>query len=65
MCEVVRDVAGDLAENVTLVSCIESSTFYIIINNNLWMQIDVFTNPKTNNVSKCYRINYRSMDRYC
>ncbi|KAI9327813.1 hypothetical protein DFJ73DRAFT_782753 [Zopfochytrium polystomum] len=43
MFEVVRDVAGDLVEDVTL--------------------IDTFANKKTNRVSKCFRINYRSMDR--
>ncbi|KAJ1537268.1 hypothetical protein HK405_014746, partial [Cladochytrium tenue] len=43
MFEIVRDVAGDLVEDVSL--------------------IDVFTNKKTGRTSKCYRINYRSMDR--
>jgi phenylalanyl-tRNA synthetase alpha chain len=43
MYEIVREVAGDLAENVKIV--------------------DEFKNPKTNRTSKCYRINYRSMDR--
>ncbi|WRT65730.1 phenylalanine-tRNA ligase [Kwoniella shivajii] len=42
-CEIVRDVAGDLIESVTL--------------------IDDFTHPKTNRQSKCYRLNYRHMDR--
>ncbi|WWC96885.1 phenylalanine-tRNA ligase [Kwoniella sp. B9012] len=42
-CEIVRDVAGDLIESVTL--------------------IDEFTHPKTNRKSKCYRLNYRHMDR--
>ena len=28
------------------------------------IQIDSFTHPKTNRSSKCYRINYCSMDRY-
>lgn len=41
--EVIRDVAGDIAETVEL--------------------IDVFTHPKTNRTSHCYRIVYRSMDR--
>ncbi|KAJ3172869.1 hypothetical protein HK101_011088 [Irineochytrium annulatum] len=43
MYELVRDVAGDLVEDVAL--------------------IDAFVHPKTKRVSKCYRINYRSMDR--
>ncbi|ORY39403.1 phenylalanyl-tRNA synthetase [Rhizoclosmatium globosum] len=43
MFEVVRDMAGDLAEDVAL--------------------IDTFKNPKTGRTSKCFRINYRSMDR--
>jgi phenylalanyl-tRNA synthetase alpha chain len=41
--ELVRDIAGDLVENVKIV--------------------DQFVHPKTNKTSKCYRINYRSMDR--
>ncbi|RKO91299.1 hypothetical protein BDK51DRAFT_21218, partial [Blyttiomyces helicus] len=41
--EVVREVAGDLAESVAL--------------------IDEFRHPKTHKTSRCYRINYRSMDR--
>ncbi|KAF9818617.1 hypothetical protein IEO21_02597 [Rhodonia placenta] len=41
--DLVRDVVGDLAEDVKL--------------------IDNFTHPKTNRTSRCYRINYRSMDR--
>ncbi|KAJ3011163.1 hypothetical protein HKX48_006987 [Thoreauomyces humboldtii] len=43
--EVVRDVAGDLAEDVKL--------------------IDQFQHPKTNRTSRCFRINYRFMDRNC
>lgn len=27
------------------------------------LQIDEFTHPKTGRVSRCYRFNYRSMDR--
>ena len=41
--QVVRDVAGDLVESVTLV--------------------DQFTHPKTGKTSKCFRIQYRSMER--
>lgn len=41
--EVIRDVAGDLTENVAL--------------------IDDFVHPKSGRHSKCFRINYRSMDR--
>ncbi|KAJ3182129.1 hypothetical protein HDU85_003171 [Gaertneriomyces sp. JEL0708] len=41
--EVVRDVAGDVAEDVKL--------------------IDKFVHPKTGRVSRCFRINYRAMDR--
>ncbi|RLN95203.1 hypothetical protein BBJ28_00005097 [Nothophytophthora sp. Chile5] len=43
LCEVVRDVAGDMVEQVAVV--------------------DEFTHPKTQRVSKCYRITYRHMDR--
>ncbi|KAH9857096.1 phenylalanyl-tRNA synthetase [Lenzites betulinus] len=42
-CDLVRDHAGDLVQDVVL--------------------IDSFTHPKTNRSSKCYRINYCSMDR--
>ncbi|WVR03755.1 phenylalanine-tRNA ligase [Kwoniella sp. DSM 27419] len=42
-CEIVRDVAGDLIESVTL--------------------LDDFVHPKTGRQSKCYRLNYRHMDR--
>jgi phenylalanyl-tRNA synthetase alpha chain len=41
--EVVRDVAGDLVEQVELV--------------------DEFTHPKTQKLSNCFRITYRSMER--
>ncbi|ADV20747.1 phenylalanine-tRNA ligase [Cryptococcus gattii Ru294] len=41
--EIVREVAGDLVETVSL--------------------IDEFTHPKTNRQSRCYRLNYRHMDR--
>jgi phenylalanyl-tRNA synthetase alpha chain len=41
--EIVRNIAGDLAESVKIV--------------------DNFTHPKTGRTSKCYRINYRSIDR--
>lgn len=41
--ELVRDVAGDLVEQVEL--------------------IDEFRHPKTNRLSNCFRISYRSMDR--
>ncbi|KAJ3073333.1 hypothetical protein HK102_006027 [Quaeritorhiza haematococci] len=44
-CDIVREVAGDLAEDVKL--------------------IDEFVHPKTKRVSRCYRINYRSMERTC
>lgn len=41
--EVIRDIAGDLTEDVVL--------------------IDDFVHPRTQKQSKCFRINYRSMDR--
>ncbi|KAI0797663.1 hypothetical protein C8Q75DRAFT_13551 [Abortiporus biennis] len=42
-CDLVRDTAGDLVEDVKL--------------------IDAFTHPKTQRSSRCFRINYRSMDK--
>ena len=41
--EVVRDIAGDLVEQVEL--------------------MDEFTHPKTQKISNCFRITYRSMER--
>jgi len=43
LCDLVRDVAGDVVEDVKM--------------------IDSFTHPKSNRISLCYRINYRSMDK--
>ncbi|KAH6572992.1 hypothetical protein BASA50_001574 [Batrachochytrium salamandrivorans] len=43
--EVVRDVVGDLAEEVKL--------------------IDQFEHPTSGRISRCYRVNYRSMDKTC
>lgn len=62
-CEIVRDVAGDLIESVTLVRPpkLHSQTFPLT--RSLLIQIDEFTNKKTGRNSKCYRLNYRSMDR--
>jgi phenylalanyl-tRNA synthetase alpha chain len=31
--------------------------------NGSYEQIDAFTHPKTGRSSKCFRVNYRSMDR--
>lgn len=62
--EIVREVAGDLVETVSLVRRVLSSPSrpqadLIIIT----PQIDEFTHPKTNRQSRCYRLNYRHMDR--
>lgn len=62
--EIVREVAGDLVETVSLVRRVLSSpprpqADLIIIT----PQIDEFTHPKTNRQSRCYRLNYRHMDR--
>jgi phenylalanyl-tRNA synthetase alpha chain len=74
-CEIVREVAGDLVENVTLVCppllssplVSLSSRYHRSIYRQLLFkadnQIDDFTHPKTKRQSKCYRLNYRSMDR--
>ena len=60
-CDLVRDVAGDLVEDVKMVSGVN------LLPSSLFMlrerQIDTFRHPKTNRTSLCYRINYRSMDR--
>jgi phenylalanyl-tRNA synthetase alpha chain len=61
-CEVVRDVAGDLVEGVKLVSL----SSHPLLRHHLTPidQIDEFVHPKTQRRSVCYRLNYRSMDRY-
>lgn len=59
-CDVVRDVAGDLVEDVKKVRL---AVWFSSNHNDLDPQIDSFVHPKTNRTSLCYRINYRSMDR--
>jgi phenylalanyl-tRNA synthetase alpha chain len=69
--EIVRDVAGDLAEQVVgvivqvSVNNISdgSSRMPFIFFTFLQELIDDFTHPKTGKTSHCYRIAYRSMDR--
>ena len=60
--DLVRDTVGDLAEDVVLVSQ-GPRIEYLSWVNVVGPQIDSFTHPKTNRSSKCYRINYCSMDR--
>lgn len=60
-CDLVRDVAGDVVEDVTVVRDIAPCSYY---RTNALFKIDKFTHPKTGRTSLCYRINYRSMDRY-
>lgn len=69
-CEIVRDVAQDLVEDVKLVcENLHSTHRYFSLRNIILygfiitFQIDEFVNPKTKKKSLCYRINYRSMDR--
>ena len=57
-CEIVREVAGDLVETVEQVSVACDKLW-----SSLSAQIDDFAHPKTGRKSKCYRLNYRSMDR--
>ena len=60
-CDLVRDIAGDLVEDVKMVSIRSLRGLSLLT----WMaQIDSFTHPKTNRTSVCYRMNYRSMDRF-
>lgn len=59
--EIVREVAGDLVETVSLVR--PSSPLPPPSRSNNHTQIDEFTHPKTNRQSRCYRLNYRHMDR--
>lgn len=64
-CEIVRDVAGDLAEETALVSGSYSGVAGALhfTDSCFQLQVDSFTHPKTGRKSLCYRINYRSMDR--
>lgn len=64
-CEIVRDVAGDLVEDVRLVSRVWAGVVASLTAANCLSldQIDDFVHPKTGRRSKCYRLNYRSMDR--
>ncbi|KAI0928915.1 hypothetical protein AcW1_006016 [Taiwanofungus camphoratus] len=59
--DLVRDAVGDVAEDVKMARAEGPS--YCIATDNAKIQIDGFTHPKTNRSSRCYRINYRSMDR--
>jgi phenylalanyl-tRNA synthetase alpha chain len=61
-CDLVRDVAGDLAENVELVSVVYR-LYREAASDMLPLKIDSFTHPKSGRSSRCYRINYRSMDK--
>lgn len=65
--EIVREVAGDLVETVSLVRPLSPLSLplhrQIRITDPLPRQIDEFTHPKTNRQSRCYRLNYRHMDR--
>lgn len=58
--DLVREVAGDIVEDVKLV-CGVVCLVKVIANVS---QIDTFVHPETHRNSHCYRIIYRSMDRY-
>ncbi len=59
--DLVRDAAGDLVENVELVS---AYAFTCLFWNELpFPKIDDFVHSKSQRRSLCFRINYRSMDR--
>ena len=62
-CDLVRDNVGDLVQDVVLVSDY-AGTCKLNLTYATYRQIDSFTHPKTERSSKCYRINYCSMDRY-
>lgn len=61
-CDVVRDIAGDLVEDVEKVRWSRALPQHC--GTQTFSQIDHFVHPKTNRTSYCFRINYRSMDRY-
>jgi len=58
-CDIIRDTAGDLVENVQKVC----TTLVSVVCYSFYMKIDDFIHPKTKRTSLCFRINYRSMDR--
>lgn len=59
-CDLVRDVAGDIVEDVKEV-CFSLVNREAILT--FSAKIDRFVHPKTGRTSLCFRINYRSMDR--
>ena len=63
MCDVVRDVAGNLAEEISEASlkanCIGGPWLILCT-----LQVDKFTHPETGRQSMTFRINYRSMEKY-
>lgn len=59
-CDLVRDVAGDIVEDVKEV-CFPLVNREAILT--FSAEIDRFVHPKTGRTSLCFRINYRSMDR--
>ena len=58
--DVVRDVAGDLVEDVAIVSYCRST---VRLPHSLAAKIDRFTHPRTQRHSLTVRVNYRSCDR--
>jgi phenylalanyl-tRNA synthetase alpha chain len=66
LCEVVRDIAGDMVEQVSAVSHQARRKTRGLTRCSCLPKVavvDEFTHPKTQRKSKCYRITYRHMDR--
>ena len=61
MMEIVRDVAGDLAEDVRIVG-LPVIPLYLPRSNGC-LKVDEFVHPKTGRKSLCFRINYRSLEK--
>lgn len=63
-CDLVRDVAGDLIEDVKKVRFHCRAGLLLLTEPCHLFKIDEFVHPKTNRTSVCFRVNYRSMDKY-
>lgn len=63
MCDVVRDVVGNLAEEISEAS-VKANCVWTAMANSVHLQVDNFTHPETGRQSMTFRINYRSMEKY-
>lgn len=62
MCDIVRDVAGNVVEEIAEAS-VKANWGWKAMANFVYLQVDKFTHPTTNRQSMTFRINYRSMEK--